>query len=341
MFNLGDQINELLRRLIDRRYIDIGTTVINAIASLLNGGLVGQRFEEFEAEAARLADLGQPLTPDNPVLRALTADLLTALGTARALVEGVAGPLSESGAAAAGQVFRQVTLGGLGDDALAVIGVQWNRVDPEALAALVNYATNPAWQGQLSTYINSTMNDVVDVVVRGFVAGQNPRTTAAQLLSVARSLPYHRAETIMRTLQLMSYRQGERAHAVANADILSHRIRIAVLDARTCMACVALHGTRLAVDELVTDHPRGRCTSIGVVKGITRTVQTGEAWFESLTPDRQRQQMGGAAWSAWQAGAIQLKDLVHKYEDDLYGEMIREASLKGVLGDGAREYYRR
>lgn len=339
MSDLGQQINDLLRRLIDRRYIDIAGSVVNAVTALLNGGIVQQRFDEFTAEAARLAEAGEPLTPDNPVLRALTADLAVAMGTARALVDGAAAPLVESGTTAAGTVFRDVTLGGLPDDVLAAIGLQWNRVDPEALAALVNYATNPAWQGQLSTYVTSTMNDVIDVVVRGFVAGQNPRTTARQLLDVAKSLPYHRAETLMRTVQLMSYRQGERANALANANILSHRIRIAVLDARTCMACVALHGTRLEVGEVVTDHPRGRCTSIGVVKGMTRTVQSGEEWFRSLPVGRQQKQMGYGAWMAWKEGRIGINDLVHRYEDDLYGAMISEASLKSLLGDEAKKYY--
>lgn len=378
MFDLGQQIQNLLRLSIDKRYMEVARFVLDGLAVLFRGapvdeeraaaiarGVLGeryneedrdflvlflgrlrhgqtvtQRFEEFEREAQQLAGAGKPLTPDNAVLRALTADLAIAMATARWLVDGAAEPLIDSGVTAAGGVFRQVTLAGLGDSALATIGLQWNRVDPAALRALVGYATNPAWQGQLSTYVSSTMNDVVDVVVRGFVAGQNPRTTARQLLDVAKSLPYHRAETLMRTVQLMSYRQGERVTALANADILSHRIRIAVLDARTCMACVALHGTRLGIGEVVTDHPRGRCTSIGVVKGMTRTVQSGEAWFRALPVAQQQKQMGYGAWWAWKDGKVGFGDFVHRYEDDLYGAMINEASLKSLLGaDEAKKYY--
>lgn len=377
MSDLGQQIQNLLRLFIDKRYMEVAKFVLDGLAVLFNGapvdekraaaiarGVLGeryneddrdflilflgrlrhgqtvtQRFAEFEREAQQLAEAGKPLTPDNAVLRALTADLAVAMATARWLVDSAADPLIGSGSAAAAAVFRQVTLAGLDDAALGVIGLRWNQIDPEALRSLIGYATNPAWQGQLSTYVSSTMNDVIDVVVRGFVAGQNPRLTARQLLDVAKSLPYHRAETLMRTVQLMSYRQGERATALANADILSHRIRIAVLDARTCMACVALHGTRLEVGEVVTDHPRGRCTSVGVVKGMTRTVQSGEDWFNALPVASQQKQMGYGAWLAWKNGRIEINDLVHRYEDDLYGAMISEASLKSLLGDEAKKYY--
>lgn len=341
MSSLGQQINDLLRRLIDRRYIEIAGRVVDAINALMQSGEVAQRLDEFEAEAVRLAEAGEVLRPDAPVVVALTSSLSVALTASAGLMAGVAGALQESGGVAAGTVFREATLGGLGDDVLGVIGVQWRRVDPEAVAAVLGYTRNPAWAAQLEQYRTGALQSVVDVVVRGFAMGQNPRRTAADLRELVVGVPKYRAETMMRTLQLMSYRQAERVHAVANADILSHRVRVAVLDARTCMACVALHGTRLAVDEAVTDHHNGRCTSVGVVKGIMRTVQTGEAWFERLPTERQQAQMGAGAWAAWQAGAVRLGDFVHRYEDELYGEMIREASLKGILGDGARGYYRR
>ena len=51
--------------------------------------------------------------------------------------------------------------------------------------------------------------------------------------------------------------------------------------------------------------------------------------------------MGSAAWLAWKDGALNMRDLVHRYDDRVFGEMLREGSLRGALGDAAREYYQR
>lgn len=81
------------------------------------------------------------------------------------------------------------------------------------------------------------------------------------------------------------------------------------------------------------------CTSVGILKGRPVNVQTGADWFGSLSEAQQREQMGPGAYAAWQAGAIRLEDFPHRYDDPVFGQMIRENSLKGLLGDAARNYY--
>jgi len=36
---------------------------------------------------------------------------------------------------------------------------------------------------------------------------------------------------------------------------------------------------------------------------------------------------------------VTWKDFPHEYQDDTWGRMIGEASLKGMLGDAAKDYY--
>ncbi len=105
------------------------------------------------------------------------------------------------------------------------------------------------------------------------------------------------------------------------------------------MSCVPLHGTLVPFDEPPDEHWNGRAVVVAIVRGRGRDVQSGEDWFNGLSADRQRAMMGDAAFGAWQDGAIGLPDFVERRTDPTFGPMIQEASLKGMLGDGAKRYY--
>jgi hypothetical protein len=42
--------------------------------------------------------------------------------------------------------------------------------------------------------------------------------------------------------------------------------------------------------------------------------------------------MGPGMYEAWQAGEFDFKDLSRKYGDPIYGDMLRQASLKDLVG---------
>ena len=69
-------------------------------------------------------------------------------------------------------------------------------------------------------------------------------------------------------------------------------------------------------------------------------MQSGEEWFEAQPEDRQRLIAGHANFEAMQAGVVRLRDFPERYDDPVFGEMVREASLSSRLGEEAREYYR-
>jgi hypothetical protein len=56
--------------------------------------------------------------------------------------------------------------------------------------------------------------------------------------------------------------------------------------------------------------------------------QTGIEWFNGLDDDQQQAMMGKAAWTAWQDGEFALADYPTTYQSSVYGEMVREKSLK-------------
>lgn len=335
--NQQQDARTLVSRLLDGNYTRAASLVVAAIS----GATGSPQVAGILLLIRQLAADGVRLTPDSPPVRLLRMELLTQLGAIRPLLNNAAGQLQATGIQAGSTLARQLSLPGFTDEALARIGVAWKTPDPEAVARLIDYATSDAWQAEIKKFAANATDDVLKVVTRGIVNGWSPEKTARALADAVEGFPVNRASTMMRTMQLSSYRKSLTTYHMANADIFSHKIRVATLDGRTCMSCIALHGTKLKLDEDVADHHGGRCTAIAVIKGVNRSIQTGEDWFNSLSPERQRQQMGGAAFEAWKAEAVQLKDFVHPYDDAVFGPMVRESSLKGILGDSAKQYYRR
>lgn len=328
------RIRELLSRLLDGGYNQAIGPVIAAYTR--ENPLLKKRLADFQAEAQRLADLGQTFSYDNPIARALLADLADALRREREAMNQAAGNIQQTGIKAGEQAARKLTFL---DFNQREIGVVWNQPDPRAIAQVVSYASGSAWQSELDKFQGGITGRVNEIMIRGIIGGKNPLTIAREISQVVDTMPRYAINNLMRTMQLTAYRDATNMSYLANADKLDYQIRIAALDGRCCMACVALHGTRLEIGQRVTDHHQGRCTSIAVVKGYERTVQSGSDWFEGLSQERQQKQMGMAAWQAWQAGDVTLADFAQKYTDSVFGEMVKEASLKGLLGPAAQKYY--
>jgi hypothetical protein len=333
-------VSRLLTGLLDRQYTQAAGAVIQAIANGSTSGLLAQRLKELDAEAARLAAEGLKLTADNPVVRALLADFETQMAANEALVNSAATAVQETGIQAGGVATRQLALPGFSDAQLQALGVTWNVPDPEAVAQVVNYANSEAWRTMIAAYGDGAPQAVLNTALRGMVEGWGPTRTAREMRALVETMPRFQANTLMRTLQLTSFRDSQVAHRIANAGILAYQIRIAALDSSTCLACVALHGKRYPLDARIDDHFNGRCTSITVLRGQEPPdITSGEDWFNARTPQQQRDQMGGAMFEAWQAGAVKLSDIPQTDSDPVFGGMIREASLKGLLGQDAQQYY--
>jgi hypothetical protein len=300
---------------------------------------VQQRLDELRDEAQRLHEAGERLTPDNPVLRALIADGEPVFGRAANRMDSVSGDIAINAADTAGRLQRQLALPGMTDARLRAVGIQWNTPDPEAINALVDYTGRDEWRALVERYPGAIGDTIRSQAIQGVANGWGPLFTAGRITETATGLPQYQADVLMRTLQLESYRSASALHQAANADILEGSIRIGTLDDRICLCCLSLHGSRLRVGEKVQDHHGGRCTSVGIVTGRPLDVVTGEQWFVSQTPARQRELMGPANYEAYKAGRVQLRDFVQDYQDPVFGDMVRQASLSSVLGNAAKQYY--
>lgn len=347
----GVRTAELITDLLERGYDNATRATVRAILGGNNSGVIATRLTQLKAEAARLVEAGEKMALDNPVLRALFADMDDVLQQNRRLIAQSGARLQTNSINAAGLINRQLALPGLDDVQLARLGVRWNSADPNVVNELVGFVENPAWEAQLGSYGDDVVNVVRNQAITGVSQGWGPRRIANAITRKIQGLPSSGdvgrvagisesiAQNMMRTLQMQSFRGAQTINRMVNADILDSQIRIAALDGRTCLACISLHGDSFPINQRIDDHYRGRCTSIPVVRGRPRTVTSGEEWFNNLSPADQLGNRSGASVRAIQQGGAKLDDFVEPYTDKVFGQMLRESSLSRVLGSGAQEFY--
>ena len=344
----GGKLSQLVAQLLDRDYKREALPVLRAIARTTQSGQIAQRMKELDTEVTRLVAAGEKrLRPDNPVLRTLLRDLNSTMRGNVLLVDGVAGGLQESGMVAAPQVQRAMATAGMNPRTAAAVRAAWNVPDPEAVARVTGYAGSDAWGKLLRDYGKAVPRTIADQAVRGMVQGWGPGRTARRVRELVETMPAHQAATLMRTLQLTSYRDATAVAQQVNRDIARRVVRIATLDQRTCLSCVSAHGAVLWDSEAggpvkrVNDHHNGRCTSVVIVKGRVTAIRSGEDWFNGL-PAARRNELAALRSSpgkreALERGEATLRDFRQPYRDEVFGEMLGEASLSDALKRGRGE----
>ncbi len=210
----------------------------------------------------------------------------------------------------------------------------FNRLNPEAITALLGFLSP---EGELYKRIGelagSTAEYVTEKMLEGITLGYNPRKIAQAFQdSYGRGLTD--ALRMVRTAQLYSYREANRASYTANSDVVKGWQWGATLDGLTCMSCVAQHGTIHKLDERLNDHHVGRCAMIPITILFPPAIsETGEEWFSKQPEAMQRQMMGQAKYQAWIDGKFSFDKLSGVHNDNVFGNMRIELSLKAITGE--------
>lgn len=165
--------------------------------------------------------------------------------------------------------------------------------------------------------------------------GYNPRKTAQQV-KAALGGNLTRALRISRTETLRAYREATHQTYKANSDVVSGWYWISARNARTCAACIALHGTFHDLDERMATHVQCRCTQVPAIKGEPAPTEHGERWFKAQPEKTQRAILEtDAAFEAYKSGELKLTDLVGRRESPQWGVSYYHLSLKRALaGEG-------
>lgn len=282
---------------------------------------------EYEASVAELVALERDGVVPLSKVRA-NKRLRDALDITREQLEKLAGQANKTISAA---VPEAVNLGGATTAAVlgsqlpagASVMVGWDRVNPEALAAIVERSTQRIHAATLpiSADVEAAMKRQL---IRGIATGNNPSVTARRILNRAEGNfngGLTRALTIAHTETLDALRAGAHQSAQDNTDILKGWRWSCDLSARTCPACLAKHGTMHDTSEPGPEgHQNCRCARIDVTKSwadlgfknVTEPEDTfpdAEQWFDGLTEDTQRTIMGPERLRLLQSGETTWADL--------------------------------
>lgn len=357
-------LRELVNAELDKAYRLTAGGMLKQIYNLATspGSQVQTQLSKLDETARRLSDNGEPFDVDDDTLKAIlsafdnlmaqTAGLIQANDNAiqasavqiavNSVLANVAGTLSPAVLARQKAALSQQAVK-VYAELLQSVGVKWNTINPEVINRLTGYVDSEAWITRMEGWARNGAALVRGSIIDGVKAGESPIATARNMRHYIQSMPAYAAENLTRTLQLTSFRDAETAQATANSDIIEYKIRMAALDERTCLSCLALHGTILKVDERVDDHYSGRCTAVYSLKGRGMTIQSGSDWFAGLPESRQMQQRAfvnnSAKWKAYQDG-VPLSDFVGKHTDDVFGNQFIEQSLKATVGAEAALAYR-
>lgn len=205
-------------------------------------------------------------------------------------------------------------------------------LEPAFMRTLLNYL-EPGGKLyiRLSELTGFAVDNVVNAIIEGVKAGNNPRVIAAAIQD-AFGGGLTDSLRMMRTLQLYSYREAARANYLETNGIVTGWVWFAELDADVCLSCVAQHGTIHPLEETLNDHHNGRCAPLPYIPEFGNPVeQTGEDWFNSLSPAQQASMMGQGKFEAWQSGQFTFDKLSREVDNDVYGKMRTETTLKDLI----------
>ena len=213
------------------------------------------------------------------------------------------------------------------------VNAQFNVLPKEVIKSLLGFLDpQGALFARLGMLAEATAEATSQTILDGVGLGYNPKKIAR---NITNALGMGLTDSIrnVRTVQLWSYREANRANYVANSDVLAGWVWHADLSTETCASCIAMHGTVHSLDEVLNDHYNGRCAPIPLLVGQDNPLAgAGEAWFTQQDEATQKGMLGEDKWAAWKEGKFGFSDLTGNYQSEVYGSMRVEKSLKELIG---------
>lgn len=212
------------------------------------------------------------------------------------------------------------------------IEARWIEPDPEALRRLISYLDSPAYREKFEEFGPNAAQNFADTILSGFAQGKHP-TTMARAISNWFGVPFAWANNSARTVYLYSSRAASHATYARNNAIVRGWMWWATFDGRTCRSCIGQHGKVFPVDQELNDHHSGRCSPVPVIIGTrwADEVVMGPERFAQLGEADQRQVLGPQLFELFKAGRLPWGEVSKPYQNDVFGEMLREATVSEVL----------
>jgi len=224
------------------------------------------------------------------------------------------------------------------------IGIAFRKLWPEAIEAMIGTLLDGSpLMDLIRAAVGEAADDFAEALVTGLVKGLNPRELA-RIIRSEFGMGLTRALRIARTEQLRAYRTAT-LQSYQDSNVVTGWERHAVLDERTCIACIELDGKRYKLDEPMDDHVNGRCVMLPVTLTYREmgldvdepdfSRELGRDWFARQDEGTQRGVLGNGMYDAWQEGLFGLSDVPQLRVDPVWGNSWQVASLGSLIGEGA------
>ena len=210
------------------------------------------------------------------------------------------------------------------------VGAFFDRLPVSAVENMVGIAGDGGpIQVLLEKAYPEAVDRMTDILVKNTALGINPRQTAREMIDGTAEALNH-SLTVARTEQLRVYREASRQQYESSGLVESYR-RLCAKNPNTCAVCFALDGEVYPTDELMHVHPNDRCTMVPNVTGMPQVqYETGEEWLKKQDPELREQILGVGASDLWDAGDIELQDLVIKTVHPEWGPSLQRTPLKDI-----------
>lgn len=173
-------------------------------------------------------------------------------------------------------------------------------------------------------------------IVRGMALGRNPHEVARRISNGNKAITYAKARQITRTEMMRAYRgsQTRQFKSLGTAMVVWR----AQLGPRTCMACVAMHGTKYPVDQVPDkNHPQCRCVWIPLPRRAFASAQalldqTGDDYLRTLPDDELAKYIKNPELrSAFKRGDVSASDFVITRSNDDWGQTVTARGERDVM----------
>ena len=305
-------------------------------------GAVGGINSRIDDIMARLAANFETMSREEYAAAVWLADDLKAFRAAVARdLEAVAGVVRDGAAGLERRGAEAGVRGGVAALRSGGVRMAFNPATLENIQAGIGYVDGAAFRSAVGRYGEYHAEKIADTILSAVSTYTNPRTTAAAIDQYLQRAPLADAERLARTTQIYSYRQGTRGIYEA-AEVREWIWSANIGSPRTCAGCIAMHGTRHPIEQVLNDHHNGRCAmvpvtptweALGEAGGRDGIFQTGAAWFERQDASEQARVLGEALYAAYATGRVSFTPevMTTEYRNPIFGVMRRKATNNEIF----------
>jgi len=205
----------------------------------------------------------------------------------------------------------------------------------EAVRQLFISIHSGKFEGLLSALTAASTSKINETILKALIMGLGPDDIINEIQDIA-STTVSEAVKISTSMINQSYRDAQIATYMKHDRLIKGWIWFAHLDFRTCVACIAMHGTFHDLTEPMNPHFHCRCIAIPQTRSYAELglgsddseiqIDSGKDWFDSQSQATQLAIMGKPKLEAYKAGKFEFDKLAVKRSYDGKGTYTVKAT---------------